>query len=484
VTQPQPDRDRDHAAEERLQRDGRQFVSALHTACQALRLYPYENATVQNGIDDVERTAAALIAAEGRIEVRVTRDFVFLNEARLRLDMGSIAAISYILASLPRHDLGGFDVVAGVTRSEWGAFLSGIVREPAEDEDPYLALRQRLDAVPVRSIEAVVRSEAQSEGPEDEAKEDAKRTYFQCVQVAQDVLTDVRLGRAVKVRRVKRAVQSVVDQVIASETSILGMTTLRDYDEYTFTHSVNVCILSVVMGQKVGLERRQLYELGFGALFHDIGKMRIDPELTKKTSGLTDDEWRAMQEHPTEGLLSLFSMQGFGEVPLRPMLMAYEHHMKVDLTGYPRSRRPRSPALFSRIVAVCDGFDAATSKRSYQSVPWPPDKVLREMRDNPKRGYDPLLVKVLINAMGVYPVGTLVILDSGELGIVVEPASDPQALHRPIVKLVFDASGLAYADAPQVDLAEVDPATGSPRRSVVKTSDPDKYGIDVGEYFL
>ena len=476
--------ERDRTSEERLQREGRQFVSAIHTACQALRLYPFENATVQNGLDDVERAAGSLLASERRIELRITRDFVFVNEARLRLDMGSIAAISYLLSALPRHDLGGFDVVPGATRPEWGALLSALVREPDEDEDPFLAFRQRLDAVPVRAIEVAVRSEAHADGPEEEAKEDAKRTYFQCVQVAQDVLTDVRLGRAVKVRRVKRAVQAVVDQVIASETSIMGMTTLRDYDEYTFTHSVNVCILSVVVGQKVGLERGQLYELGFGALFHDIGKMRIDPELTKKTGGLTEDEWREMQEHPTEGLLSLFTMQGFGEVPLRPMLMAYEHHMKNDLTGYPRSRRPRSPALFSRIVAVCDGFDAATSKRSYQSVPWPPDKVLREMRDNPTRGYDPLLVKVLINAMGVYPVGTLVILDTGELGIVVEAAADPRALHRPTVKLVFDASGMAYADPPLVDLTELDPAGGSPRRSVVKTSDPDKYGIDVGEYFL
>ncbi|MEN8376400.1 MAG: HD domain-containing phosphohydrolase [Gemmatimonadota bacterium] len=480
----EPQADRDQAAEERLQQEGRHFVSAIHTACQGLRLYPFENATVQNGIDDVVRAATTLLASERGLEVRVTRDFVFLNEARLRLDMGSIAAISYLLAALPRHDLGGFDVAASVTRSEWGAFLSALMREPEDEDDPYLAFRQRLDAAPVHGIGVVVRSDSQTDGPEDEAREEAKRTYFQCVQVAQDVLTDVRLGRAVKVRRVKRAVQAVVDQVIANETSIMGMTTLRDYDEYTFTHSVNVCILSVVMGQKVGLERRQLYELGFGALFHDIGKMRIDAELTKKTSGLTEDEWHQMQEHPTEGLLSLFDMQGFGELPLRPMLMAYEHHMKNDLTGYPRSRRPRAPALFSRIVAVCDGFDAATSKRSYQSVPWPPDKVLREMRDNPTRGYDPLLVKVLINAMGVYPVGTLVILDTGDLGIVTEAATDPQALHRPIIKLVFDAAGVAYATPPVVDLTELDPATGTPKRSIVKTSDPDKYGIDVGEYFL
>src|SRR5690606_17942967 len=119
------------------------------------------------------------------------------------------------------------------------------------------------------------------------------------------------------------------------------------------------------------------------------------------------------------GLLMFFSMRGLTEVPFRTMLLAYEHHMKTDLSGYPVNRRPRKPTLFSRIVAAADGFDAATSKRSYQQQPWPPDEVMREMRDNPERGFDPLLVKAFIHATGVFPVGTLCVLDTYELAVVI-----------------------------------------------------------------
>jgi HD-GYP domain-containing protein (c-di-GMP phosphodiesterase class II) len=264
---------------------------------------------------------------------------------------------------------------------------------------------------------------------------------------------------------------------------MLGMTVLRDYDEYTFTHSVNVCIISVIIGQKLGLAKTQLYELGLGALFHDIGKQRIDPGIVNKTSGLNDDEWAEMQRHPTEGLLALFGMRGLAEVPYRAMLMAYEHHMRVDLTGYPRNIRERRPTLFSRIVATADGFDAATSRRSYQQQPWTADEVLREMRDNPRRGYDPLLVKALINVTGVFPVGTVAILDTHELAVVTARNPDPTRVHQPVVKIIAGSNGVMLAEPFTADLAELDPATDRPRRTVVKTIDPDQYGIRVSDYF-
>jgi HD-GYP domain-containing protein (c-di-GMP phosphodiesterase class II) len=297
-------------------------------------------------------------------------------------------------------------------------------------------------------------------------------------------LTDMRIGRAVNLRRVKRAVQSIVDQVLNNETSMLGMTTLRDYDEYTFTHSVNVCILSVVLGQKLGLTKVQLYDLGLGALFHDIGKMRIDQTIINKTSGLTDQEWHEMQQHPTEGLLALFSMRGLSEVPYRAMLLAYEHHMKVDLGGYPKNKRQRYPTLFSRIVATADGYDAATSKRSYQHQPWPPDEVMREMRDNRHRGYDPLLVKAFVNVTGVFPVGTLCILDTHELAIISARNPDPTKVHQPIAKVVSDNWGVMLQEPFTVDLSDVDPVNGVPRRTILKTTDPEKYGIRISDYFV
>ncbi|MEX0601611.1 MAG: HD domain-containing phosphohydrolase, partial [Rhodothermales bacterium] len=292
----------------------------------------------------------------------------------------------------------------------------------------------------------------------------------------------VRMGRAVSVRRVKRAVQQIVDQVLNNESSMMGMTALRDYDEYTFAHSVNVCIFSIALGKKLGLSKLELYELGLGALMHDIGKVSMPIELTTKTGHLDEPEWEMIREHPTDGLLTLLEMRRMGEIPLRAMLTAYEHHMKIDQTGYPRSVRPRDPTLFSRIVGIADGFDAATTRRSYQAEPWLPDAVLREMRDNPVRGFDPLLVKAFISMTGFYPVGSVVVLDTFELAIVYETNSD--APNQPIVRIVYDDMGAPVLPPPMVDLSEIDPATGSPKRAIIKTTDPEKYGIDVKEYVV
>lgn len=467
-----------------LQALGRPLLSALYAAAQALKLYPIENAAVQKALSELHDVARRAAEREGVLELRVAGDFLFLNDSRLRLDLANYVVFSFITGSLGRHGIGAVEIGPEVAREEWTPFLSLLMREGAP-EDAFGRFVERLAATPVRRIRV---EPARSQGPipetDDHQREAAKRAYSQSVQVARDVLTDIRLGKAVNVRRVKRAVQSIVDQVLTNESSIVGMTTLRDYDEYTFTHSVNVCIFSVVLGQKLGLSKLQLYELGLGALFHDLGKMRIDPALTNKTGALADAEMEAMRQHPAEGLLALFSMHGFGEVPYRAMLTAYEHHMKCDLTGYPRNERPREPTLFSRIVAVADGFDAATSKRSYQSLPWRPEDVLLEMRDNAARGYDPLLVKAFINTTGIFPIGTLVILDSYELAVVVSPNPERERIHQPVVKIIADPLGLPLAEPMTADLSEIDPATGGPRRTIIKTTDPERYGIRVADYFI
>src|SRR5437763_714196 len=314
-------------------------------------------------------------------------------------------------------------------------------------------------------------------------KEAAKRTYARSVAVTKEVINSIRMGRTANVKKVKRAVQAIVDQVLNNEASLVGLTTLRDYDEYTFTHSVNVCIFSVALGRKLGLSKLQLYDLGIAALFHDVGKSRVPLEVPNKQGGLTDEEWRIMQAHPWLGVLTLFGLRGYGEIPYRGMIVAYEHHMKTDLTGYPKSLRSRDLSIYSKIVAVADGFDAATSRRVYQTVPIQPDQVLKEMWENPRRGYDPVVVKAFINLIGIYPVGTCVILDTYEVAVVHGANPDVTHVHRPMVRVVTTPDGGLVHPGFLVDLAQRDPQGNFPR-TVVKVTDPVKYGINVADYFV
>jgi len=469
-----------------LRQGGRELIVALYTTLRSLKLYPVENTQVQRSLDDLAKTAAALLSVEEEIEIRLAGDFVFVNSTRLRLGLDNYASFSHVLGVLRQCGVGLVRVGAQIERREWQVFVSQLLTFSQRMADPnrLTELQQKLaqGGVGHLTVEAAVQSDEDAEDQE-KSKEVARRTYERSVTVTKEVINSVRMGRSASVKKVKRAVQSIVDQVLSNEVSLVGLTTIRDYDEYTFTHSVNVCIFSVAMGRRLGLSKLQLYDLGMAALFHDVGKSRVPMEVLGKEGALSEEEWRIMQAHPWLGVLTLFGLRGYGEIPYRGMIAAYEHHMKIDLTGYPKNIRPRLMSVFSKIVACADGFDAATSRRVYQTTPIQPDQVLREMWENPRRGQDKVIVKALINLLGIYPVGTCVILDTYEVGLVHAANPDLDQLHRPLLRIVTTPDGGLNPQGPVVNLAHTRP-DGAFERTIIKVTDPAKYGINPADYFV
>jgi HD-GYP domain-containing protein (c-di-GMP phosphodiesterase class II) len=470
-----------------LRQAGRALLVSIHGAQRALKLYPVENATVQRALDELTANSVGILRLEGVVEVRLSGDFIFINQTRLRLGLDNFAAFSGFVGLMRYFGIGTLRIDEGVTRREWQVWLSimGTLSPDVEPEERLDRLRQMMQQADIISLSVDAAGEtADDERIGDEALERAKRTYAHGVAAARDVVQGVRMGRTPSVRRIKRAIQLIVDQVLENELSITGLTTLREYDEYTFTHSVNVSIFAVALGKRLGFDRLQLYDLGLAALMHDIGKARLDLALLHKDSSLDEQEWRMMQAHPWLGALTLFKMRDGEELPWRAILAAYEHHMKVDLTGYPRTVRSRRIGLYSRLIAVADGYDAATTKRAYQAEPLPADNVLMEMWMNPGRGYDPVLVKALINLLGIYPVGTCVILDTFEVAIVAGPSPDPEQLHRPLVRIALGNDGSRLvAPGELVDLSVPGQGGGYPR-TIVKVTSPDRYGLVVGDFFV
>jgi HD-GYP domain-containing protein (c-di-GMP phosphodiesterase class II) len=474
------------STEGRLRQGGREFLVSFYAALRTLKLYPVENEQVQRALDDLVVSAQALLQIEEELEVRLAGDFIFVNSTRLRLDLDNYASFGHVLSMLRQCGVGTVRVDTDVERREWQVFISLLLNFATRATTPnkVYELQQRLAQGNVTHvlIEPPVETEQDVED-EERAKEVAKKTYERSVAVTKEVVSSVRMGRSASAKKVKRAVQSIVDQVLSNEGSLLGLTTLRDYDEYTFTHSVNVCIFSVAIGRRLGLNKLQLFDLGMAALLHDVGKSRVPLEVLNKNDPLSDEEWRILQAHPWLGVLTLFGLRGYGEIPYRGMIVAYEHHMKRDLTGYPKSVRPRQLSVFSKIVAVADGFDAATTRRAYQTTPIQSDEVLKEMWTNPRRGMEPSLVKALINVLGIYPVGACVILDSYEIAIVHSANPDVTQLHRPVVRIVATSEGARVATPALFNLAE-QRADGSFVHSIIKVTDPAKYGINPQDYFV
>jgi HD-GYP domain-containing protein (c-di-GMP phosphodiesterase class II) len=467
-----------------VRRAGKVYVLALYGALRSIKMYPVENAAVQKALAELVNVTGDLMKREAELEIKVSGEFIFVNSTRLRLDLDNYASFSHLLSLFRANGVGVLRVHGAPSARDWLTFLS-LLQAPSKETSSQrlLQLTGRLEGAKILNFELGAANEAAEEESREKVKEVAKRTYSQSVAVTKELVHSVRVGRSPNIKKIKRVVQTIVDQILNEETSLMGLTTIRDYDEYTFTHSVNVCIFSVALGRRLGLTKLQLYDLGLAALFHDIGKSRVAVDVLNKASGLTDDEWRQIAMHPWLGTLTLFHMRGQQELPYRAMVVAYEHHMKTDQTGYPRPIRKRDMSIYSKVVAVADGFDAATSRRAYQTDPLSPAAVLQEMRDNPRRGMDPVVVKAFINLLGVYPVGTLVVLDTFELAIVHQANPIAELISRPIVRVVSDARGNVVYPGELVDLAVRDASGERFARTIIKTENPDRYGIRISDYF-
>ena len=291
-------------------------------------------------------------------------------------------------------------------------------------------------------------------------------------------MAQARAGQPIDFIQAKRVVHGLVDRVLEDEQALFELTALRDYDEYTYAHCVNVCVYSVAVGVRLGLDRAELAELGFGALFHDIGKVRLPLSLINKPDEFDESEWETMRRHPVLGARELLGMRRPHDRALaRAVSMAFEHHLKADGSGYPKLRQPRRQDVFTRICALADSFDALTSGRVYSRKPLAPDEALRRMAEDADVAFDPALLLLLVRSVGVFPIGTVLALDTGEVGVV--RRNNAQDLLRPRLEVFADAKG-KRATAESVDLSQCGASPERPARAIRRTVDPGAYGLAPG----
>ncbi|MCD6193462.1 MAG: HD domain-containing protein [Candidatus Aminicenantes bacterium] len=316
-----------------------------------------------------------------------------------------------------------------------------------------------------------------------EKKKSTARVYFLGLTHLKEYLTQKKDLDTKNLLTTRRMIQTLFDHIVENESFIYGLTSIKNHDEYTLNHSINVCVLALALGRRLGLERKELVELGISAFFHDVGKLDIPLEILNKPGKLDENERRVIETHPYKGVQKLLQFPHLKGLPLQALHVAMEHHCREDDRGYPRYRGKKTISLFSKIVKIVDYYDAITTPRPYRKKAFSPAEAINLMMEKAGEEFDPTLLKVFAAMMTACPVGTLVLLSTGEIGLVYETKTEPAQYLRPRVKLITDSQGQKI-DGPIVDLAAKDATGQHYLRSIVKVLDPDKYGIKVSDYFM
>ena len=485
---------------------GIQLVTQLNVLLKSSRIYDRTNSALDKPVDTM-LTLIKTMAHDQPVTLRLQNDFLFLGDSHLKVNAQQMAVATSIIDVLNLWKIGGITFSMTAESKDLREFASLFV-----SLDPHTStiddLQKAFTARGITGIELEeqrqlkVREGAEANGsngtgtadikgldgtetadPKMQRKANAKNGYAKVAGSVGTLTQSVRDGGTVSFKQAKRAIQNIVDLMLDDEAMVLGLTTLRCHDEYTHNHSVNVSLLSIALANRAGYPKGELADLGLAALFHDMGKSTIPMEVLNKPGEFTDEDWVAMRNHPTEGVLSLSKLRGITNLPGRMAAASFEHHMNLDFSGYPKLTVPWTVSLTGRILTIADCYDAMTSSRVYRREPMSPSKVLNMMFSKSGKAFDSVLLKLFVNCVGIIPIGSLVMLDTSELAVVVKPAVDKANAERPFVKIITDPQGDPVEHGGEIDLTEKD-EIGDFRHNIIRLIDNTEYKFDTSRYFV
>ncbi len=303
--------------------------------------------------------------------------------------------------------------------------------------------------------------------------DEIKRAAKICAKGKEAVVSmfqEARMGKAIEAEAAAPLVEEISNSVMRNPGALISLARLKTADDYTFMHSVAVCALMIALARQLGLDEQQTRDAGMAGLLHDLGKAMIPLEVLNKPGKLTDEEFALVKTHPAEGYKLLLEGNGISEMTRDVCL---HHHEKIDGSGYPKGLNSETMSLFAKMGAVCDVYDAVTSNRPYKAG-WDPAESIKRMAEW-KGHFDPAVFQAFVKSLGIYPIGSLVRLESGKLGVVTEQGE--HSLLKPKVKVFFSTKAQAYIKPEIIDLAR------SPEK-IAGREDAAKWGIkDIDRYW-
>jgi HD-GYP domain-containing protein (c-di-GMP phosphodiesterase class II) len=442
---PGPDRTGD-AESSRLLELGPQLLTRFSALLRTARTHDVTNQAFRRQLQDFLDVLHPALEEEDEVALAAVADYFYLNGVRLRASASVLTTYHTLLSEFERREIGGLRFLHGVTPAETERFLQLFMA--AEDASLAARLPEAVAEASIEHILLVPAGELEQDDLHhglDEApghageRGRARKVFWRAVLGTKRIVVRAAQSGRPDLRQAKRLVQPVVDSIMKNEYSIVGLTALKEHDEYTYAHCVNVSVLSVSMGQALGLPRQALADLGVAALLHDIGKVAVPGDVLRKPARLTTDEWSYIQRHPLEGVKMMFRMPGLTPLALDVMRVCLEHHMNFDVTGYPEIEHEWAQATMTRIVAVADCFDAMTAHRAYHRRARTPFEGLQYLLGPARVQFDPAVLWSLVRTVGLYPAGSMLLTESNHVVLAISP--NPADLRRPVCRVLVRPDG-------------------------------------------
>jgi putative nucleotidyltransferase with HDIG domain len=435
----------------------RQVVQVLAAAIKGLRLYPLDHPATAKQIELLQNSLLPLLQQKKKIKLGILESTLFVEDYLFTQEFPAAQELARLLEAF---ELVGLEFQGGLSAAEIQVLLGML--HGGGDKGP--AFAEELRRRNVEGIRAVV-------GEEDDEAGQPRKVYRKALKVVDQIFHDVRMGEIPSSEEAMKVVKSMAELTINEPHALFALSMLKDYDNYTFTHSVNVSVIALAVGRACAVSEEQLRLLGLGGLLHDLGKLKIDINIINKPGRLTNSEFEEMKNHPGFGANIIAKMDGVTQEVIDIVL---GHHLRHDRTGYPADARGSKVSILVDMAAIADSYDAMTTLRCYQR-PFTPRGAIARLREVAGTSLHPILIEKFAAALGPYPVGSLVRLDNNEIGLVVKvDTSDPNLAD---IKILFDTSGQQLTNPYLLHLGHAQ------SRCIVAEVDPYAKGIDVTDYF-
>jgi HD-GYP domain-containing protein (c-di-GMP phosphodiesterase class II) len=378
---------------DKVSKCGKSLITNLYILVKITKIYDSMNETILNVAKRLLSDLELLLSDTGEVTIKIIEGSFYIEGIRVKAGVSDIESFTFLAEELKKRSIGVFDfrvpiqvedlinlayaITSGVEASEVQSKLESALTKGITIGGPVVL--QKGEVIDLKDSWAI-----------------AKRVYLKAVAAVREMDDTIKAGRRLKLKKIKRALQLIVDCILTEEAYLIGFALSRVYENAYYYHPVNVSILSVALGKRIGFNRIQLRTLAVAAFFHDIGKIKIPLSILNKKTDYTPKEHELLKRHPVDGIKVLLKTLGLNETSILAMLVSLEHHMKLDLSGYPKTFDKRKLNIFSRIISIADEYDSLISGRVYEGKKLGMENARKVMSAGSGTLYDPLLMKAFI----------------------------------------------------------------------------------------